>query len=202
MKANSNLEEILKRLQQVATQAEAYDFSAPLIAGLNAALGLMKYRVFNTGKDSKGISFGKYIGKRTRATNRKFKAKKYGDPDNEKDKKNKRKRLKANVDPSNNSYTEYEKIRLSRGRQVNYKDLEFNGDLRRAIVVAKVGDTKAAIVIPNKELYNIAQWQSKQISKIVGQELKIFSFAAEEREINQTTFTELLNQLYARLFNS
>lgn len=201
MELKSNLEDIIKKLQQVATQAEALDFSEPLIAGLNAAMGKMKFRVFNTGKDSKGVSFGKYVGKRTRATNRKFRAKKYGDKENEKEKGKKRKRLNKNKD-ENETYTEYEKIRLSFGRQISFKDLEFTGGLRRAIIVAKVSNTKAAVVIPNEQLYKIAKYQSEQISKLVGTEVKIFSFSGEEKEIQTETTNEFLNQLYARLFNS
>lgn len=200
MELKSNLEELIKKLQQVAKRAEALDFSEPLVAGLNAAMGTMKYRVFNTGQDSKGVSFGKYIGKKTRATNRKFKAKKYGNRENEKEKAKKKKRLNKNKE-ADTLYTEYEKIRLAFGRQVSFKDLEFTGGLRRGIVVAKVSDTKAAVVIPNEKLYKIAGYLSEQTSKIVGQELKIFSFSDAEREIQTTTTNELLNQIYARLFN-
>lgn len=201
MELKSNLEDIIKKLQQVAKRAEALDFSEPLVAGLNAAMGRMKFRIFNSGQDSKGVSFGKYIGKKTRATNRKFKAKKYGNKENEKGKAKKRKRLDKNKE-ADTLYTEYEKKRLAFGRQVNFKDLEFTGGLRRGIVVAKISDTKAAVMIPNEQLYKIAKYQSEQISKIVGQELRIFGFSDEEKQINTSTTNELLNQIYAGLFRT
>ncbi len=69
----SNIDEVIVRFKTALANAENIDFSAALEAGVNAALGEMKFRVFNTGTDSKGVSFGKYMGKRSRVTNRKYK---------------------------------------------------------------------------------------------------------------------------------
>jgi hypothetical protein len=201
MEIKSNLDELITKLQQVAERAEALDFSAALIAGLNAGMGKMKNRIFNSGKDSKGIAFGKYIGKRSRVTNRRYSISANDTQESAKEKKKLKKRLGKNA-TANSSYTEYEKLRLSRGRQVKYKDLELEGSLRRGITVAKSSDTQAAVVIANAKLFKIAEGQTKQISRIIGTEVKIFTFSKEERELQETTTNELLNQLYAGLFSA
>lgn len=200
MKINSNIEEVIGRLKKLAQDAEAIDWADALTAGVNAALGKMKFRVFNTGRDSKQIAFGKYVGKRTRATNRKFKIKRLGDESENRKRKIKRKNLKE--DAANDAFTEYEKIRLSEGRQIKYKDLEFHGSLRRGIQVVREGNKKVFATVINEQLIKIIDGQTRQISRITGTQVEIFSLSEEEREILINNTKIALSEIYARLFHT
>lgn len=186
MPLTSNIEELIKKFQTLAEESKGIDFSGALTAGVNAAMAQMKFRVFNTGKDATGLAFGKYIGKKKQVTERALKASK---------------RLKKNAAPGA-SYTPYEKIRLSQGRQVNYKDLELTGTLRRGIVVAVESPTKVVCIIPNETNQKVAEGQQKQISRILNKEVNIWGMSDDERQLLTENTNQILIQIYARFFNS
>lgn len=75
----------------------------------------------------------------------------------------------------------YAKYRQENSKQIGYKDLEFDGDLRRSIQVGTSGDrTVLGYIRDNSRL--IAQGQEKQTKKI------IFKPSASERKAALETF--------------
>lgn len=202
MEIKSNIQDLIAKFKKLADDAEKVDFSKALEAGVNAALGQMKQRVFNTGKDSKGIAFGKYVGKKSRATNRRYKIIKFGDDEETaKEKKRLQKRLKKNAS-GNETYTEYEKERLARGRQIKYKDLEMTGGLRRGIVVVVESQTRVSAQIINPQLKLIAEGQEKQISRILNTPVKIWALSEDEKKLLDENTNSAIQEIYARIFNS
>lgn len=198
MEFKSNIEQIIGRFKELAEKGESLDFTEALTVGVNAALGQVKQRVFNTGRDAQGIPFGKYTGRRSRATKRRYLGRDFGD-----ETKKERKKLRKGIKPHvlGEQFTEYEKERIARGRQIKYKDLEMNGDLRRGIKVMTENPQKVVASIPNEKLFQISQWQELQISKIIGMKVNIWGLSDEERELMKTNIYEALTQLYARLYN-
>lgn len=165
MQLHSNLSEFIIDLQRIRDAVANTDFSDAMFGALNTGMGAMKNRIFNRSLDANGESLGKYIGRTTQVTGRKFRILKFGDTDESaKGKKKLRKNLKGNVG-NGFGYTEYEKERLAHGRQIGKKDLEFNGSLRRSIEVVK-GRNKAQIAITNAENALIAGYQEQQIGNI------------------------------------
>lgn len=207
MKLNSNIEELINRLQSVAQQANTIDVSEPLVSGINAAMGAMKYRIFNEGKDRFGISLGEYVGEQSGLTSRKFTSVRSEIFDSETKRLlgKQSKRLKKNtqdLDPGG-QYSEYEKLRLSHGRQIRYKDLEFTGSLRRSIIVAAESQTKVTCIINNKEDLQIAGFQEIQIGEIrkTGK-ADIFGMSNDERQVLIEVTNQALSEVYGRLFTT
>lgn len=100
---------------------------------------------------------------------------------------------------------QYERERQRSGRQIERKDLEFHGTLRRAIEVVTVNNTKAQIRITNPDSANIARWQEQQIfnlrnnlpaNSVSGGKVPVFELNDDEREVTRTTTRELLNQKF------
>lgn len=60
MEYNSNTKEVLARLKLIRATIASGVFSDSLVAGLNAAMALMKRRVFNQSLDALGESLGPY----------------------------------------------------------------------------------------------------------------------------------------------
>lgn len=89
----------------------------------------------------------------------------------------------------------YKKKRQKAGRQINYKDEEFTGTLRRGVVVVKVNTTRVVCAIPNDSLFNISLYQEEQL------DTKIFAFSEEERQLVRDNTIEAVKQIYARVFN-
>lgn len=98
---------------------------------------------------------------------------------------------------------QYERDRVRKGRQVNRKDLEVDGTLRRAIETVTVNNSKAEIRITNEDSANIARWQEQQIYNLKngleanaesGGKVPIFELSTDEKDIVRTTTRELLNQ--------
>lgn len=161
MPVSSNLEALQLRLGLLRAQIAAGVFSDALVAGLNAAMGLMKRRIFNQREDAEGFTLGPYISEQY-----------------------KRKREKA-------------------GRQVDRKDLEFEGDLRRTIEVVSVNNTRAHIRITNTENAQIAVYLEQQIANIragrpanapSGERVPIFTLNETEQEIMRSTTIALIRQ--------
>lgn len=172
----SNIEQVIERFKLIRDKSKQIDFSEALVLGVNAAKGSMQFRIFNKGLDNTGNALGKYKGRKKPVVND-FSEFLVGIP----------KALQL---------SEYEKKRLKKGRQIRYKDLEFEGALRRGIVVIKESQDSVVCAIPNAKLYDIAKGQEKQIGTV------IFALSEEERELLRTNVIEAVNQIYVRLFNS
>lgn len=63
MEYRSNTQEIIARMREIQQAVVTGDFSDALVAGLNAAMGLMKRRIFNQSLAADGSSLGLYISK-------------------------------------------------------------------------------------------------------------------------------------------
>jgi hypothetical protein len=99
--------------------------------------------------------------------------------------------------------TPYELKRVSKGRQVSKKDLEFQGNLRRALRTAKENNTRVICVITNPNLVKISQYLEQQIGKIRGGAVvKIFYLSPEERDFLIKNTAAALKQLYVRAINT
>jgi hypothetical protein len=198
MEVTSNIEQIIKRLQQVVQEAATVNVSDALLAGVNDAKAQMEQRIFGTGKDKENKPLGKYAGKKSKLTSRKFA--------NQTSKKGivLKKAVHKNAAASGEeSFTEYEKKRLSKGRQIGYKDLEFYGSLRRAIVTANEGTDKAVCVINNEQEALIAEYQEKQIGKIRGGDrAEIFGINQQELDTCVETTNGVLKQIFDNLFKT
>lgn len=185
---NSNIEELITKFKGLKANAQQVDFSEALLVGVNAARGAMSFRIFNKGLDSTGASFGKYIGKKqglSKAGEKIFKGKK--------------KFLAGNA----TGFSPYELKRIGRGRQVRYKDLEFTGDLRRAIRSEKESNVRVICVITNARLAKIADYQEEQIGRITGKgRVAIWQLSEQEREILKTNTSAALTQIYVRLLST
>jgi hypothetical protein len=207
MEVTSNLEEIIKRFERVAQEALTINVSDALIAGINASAKQMDHRIFNTGKDKNNESLGKYVGKKSKLTSRKFTFQNDevpGDINLKKKLKAARKTIHKNAAASGEeSFSEYEKLRLSKGRQIGYKDLEFFGSLRRAIITANEGNDKAVCSINNEFEALIAEYQEKQIGKIRGGDrVPIFGVNQTEIDTCVETTNGVLKQIYDNLFKT
>lgn len=100
---------------------------------------------------------------------------------------------------------QYERDRVREGRQINRKDLEMTGTLRRAIEIVTVNNLKAEVRITNENRAEVARKQEAQIFNLrnglpynaeTGQFVPIFEFNADEQEICQTVTRELLAQKF------
>lgn len=206
MAVTSNIEQVIERLNEMVANGERIDFSDALAAGVNAARALMQNRIFNTGTDANGASLGGYVGEQTKVTDKKFRVGKYFSEGTKKTLKKQRARLLAGIadfDPEG-GLTEYEKLRLSHGRQIAYKDLEFTGSLRRSIVTAKESNKRVICWILNQQDADIARYQELQIARLRGSvnRWRIFELSDKEKEELVTVTNAALFQLYDRLLNT
>lgn len=213
MEIKSNIPVIIKKLEAMkqAVSAGSPDFSDAIFSALNTGTGLMKRRIFNKSEDAEGKSLGKYSGKKTRLTKKKFSinADDVLDADVEKERK-KQKRLfnKAVKDDPEAKYTEYEKFRIGRGRQIERKDLELEGSLRRSIETVKKDGSKVVIAITNEENATIARKQEQQIANIragvhpnngTAAPAKIFELSEEEFEHVKVEGNRLVTEVIKRI---
>lgn len=204
MQITSNIEELIAKFTRLATAAQTLDVSAALTIGVNSARTMMLNRIHNQGLDAELRSLGKYTGGKTRITNRKYNSYDDGVEDANVRKLSKKKltRLKKNAeDTGEEQFSEYEKERLSKGRQIAQKDMEFSGETRRAL---KTQSTENGVYagFDNTKNANIAQYQEEQIGKIRGtKRVKIWALADNERAVMKKETNAALNQLYVSLFN-
>ena len=200
MTITSNIPDLIKQLETLKEQSANIDFSSALAAGVNAAMGEMKYRIFNLGLDKDKQSLGTYTGKQTRITSRKFTGVNDDIFDSETRRLlgKKKKRLQKNIEffDADIGYSEYEKERLSEGRQIRYKDLEFHGVLRRSIVVAVISANKVSCIINNDTENNIAGYQEDQIGRIRGTgKASIFGINNDEQITLRTVGNDAIKQI-------
>jgi hypothetical protein len=218
MELNSNIPEFIKKLEAIKAAVAGGngiptipDFSDAIFAALNTGMGLMKRRIFNKSEDAEGKSLGNYHGNKTRLTKKKFSinAEDPLDASVEKERK-KQKRLfnkavKANPDAL---YTEYEKFRIGRGRQIERKDLELEGSLRRSIETVTINGAKVVIAITNDEDLKKALNNEKQIGNIRAglnantggaAPAKIFTISEEEFEHVKVEGNRLIGDVIKRI---
>lgn len=200
MELKSNISNVIEKLERIKVSLGGgngnppaiTDFSDAMFSALNSGNGFLKQRIFNNGEDAEGNKFGKYVGNKN--TVRKRKIKKYGD--------NNKNRLRKTLNESEGSeLTPYEQYRVSHGRQVEYKDLEVDGALRRSIETVKVDNAKVVIAITNTETAAIAGYQEQQIGKIRGSApAKIFILSESEFERVKAEGNEAIRQVVKKLF--
>lgn len=176
MKFYSNTTQIIKRLEEIKTAVggsaggngapPAADFSDAIFGALNAGMGLMKRRIFTNGEDAQGQPLGDYHGGETRLTGKRLSIIQE-DSDREKERKKLKRVVNRIVKNSpDEKYTEYEKERIIHGRQIDKKDLEFTGSLRKSIEAVKKDPSTVVIAIINEDDAKIARYQEQQIGNI------------------------------------
>lgn len=199
MEIKNNIPDVIKRLEDFKAKVlnGEINFADAMFSALNTGNGLMKRRIFNLGEDAEGRPFGRYVGNKSGLTRRKFSIAS-DDAIDEKQRKADKNRLNRVIkgNTTGQFYTEYEKKRLSRGRQIAYKDLELEGGLRRSIEVFLDGP-RAVIAIANAEEALIAKGQEAQIGRIRGEATPavIFTLSEEEYIQVQTEGNRLIQQL-------
>lgn len=188
---NSNINEVIEKFKTAGARSQAVDPSDALIVGINAARGKMSFRIFNKGQDANGGTFGKYTGKKM-SLSQALQSRLFT-----------RTGSKERMAGEQDQFSEYEIKRVSKGRQIRFKDLEFTGTLRRGIVVVKETPTRVVCVIVNAALAKISRHQEEQIGRILGRgPVKIFALSKEEIEIMRDNTLEALKQLYVRVFTT
>lgn len=184
--------EILK--DKIARIKQSYidgQFADAMVVALNHGRALMKERVFTSNTDIEGNSFGNYIGA-------KHKAKLIKSSNRTQNKRNK---VVAGQD-----LTAYQRKRLLKGRQIDHKDLDFEGTLRKAIelqAAEKESNYVAVLNFSTDKIAQIAHGQEAQISNIrnglpgttKGKGIKIFGFNETERQDVNDTGLELINEI-------
>lgn len=202
MQINSNIDDVIAKFKAIAQKAAEIDVSAALVVGMNAGLGQMKNRIFNQRQDAAGASLGKYTGKKGKVTGRyRLNSEDPGDASVKKLAKKQNKRL---MEYSGEDLTPYEKKRVKHGRQIAEKDLEFDGDLRRAMVLGSPAPREVNAIINNARQSQVAGYQEQQIARIRGQSapVVIFSPSEDEKQTVRDNTSAALKQIYDRIFNT
>ena len=172
-----------------------------LAGALNSGRGLMKRRIFNRSEDATGKPLGNYHGSKTKITAKRSRVKRYGDVEKNKERKKVRKNLD---DAEEGDYTEYEKVRLGHGNQIEKKDLQFSGSTASSIETVKGDGATVTIQITNAENAKIARYQEQQIGNIRAGEnavkgkaepAKIFVLSEEEFEAVKTQGNRLIEEI-------
>lgn len=187
---------ILKaKIDAIKKAYESGRFGDALVGALNTGNGLLQQRVFIQNTDVKGQSFGQYVGKKKKITDRalflSFASASKTD----------QKRIKANADLE---LTSYQRKRANKGRQILKKDLEFSGGVRRAIETQIENEKSAVLAFNNDQAAKIAKGQEQQIHNIrTGGKgntkgtgaTRIFTFDEKEREQVTDQGAELIKQI-------
>jgi hypothetical protein len=190
---------LTKKIEGLKEAYEKGNFADALASAVNTGSGLMQQRIFTQNKDVDGQSFGQYVGKKKKLSDSNLSST-YLQLRLLSATKTERKRIK---DASQLELTSYQRKRAERGRQVNKKDLEFEGSLRRAIET-QIADEKAAILNFNNDLAaKIAKGQEAQITNIrngrsgttKGEGIKIFALNASEKEQVVEQGAELIKEI-------
>ncbi len=212
MEFKSNIQDTIDKLESIKASLGGAsglppipDFSDAMLSAMNTGMGLMKQRIFTKGMDAEGIPLGRYVGNKSGVTKRKLSIES-SDALTENRRKPSRKRLNKFVkDNPGVHLTEYEKFRASRGRQIEYKDLEVDGTLRRSIEIVKDSDGNVVIAITNNESSIIAHAQESQIARIRNGQgsapVPIFILSAAEYEQVKAEGNILILQAIKNLVN-
>lgn len=192
----ANVLDVKKYLNGLLQIVESGEFADALVSAINTGNGLMQQRVFTHGQDVEGNSFGGYVGKKTTL----------GIESQRRLLSGARSTVQRNrIRRSNSPLTPYERKRVQAGRQIGYKDLEFNGELRRSIQVFIEDEKTVILAFNNSESALIARGQEQQIENIrqgrpgttqgTGATL-IFAFSDDEqREVVDQGVELIVNQV-------
>ncbi len=181
---------LTKRIEGIKTAFENGNFADALAGALNTGNGLMQQRVFQENVDTKGQSFGEYVGKK-----RKVRSIKPG---------SNRTQNKRNKSTVGLELTVYQRKRALKGRQIAKKDLEFEGGLRRAIEIEYQEEREVILAFNNTDAALIAHGQEQQIENIRQGKpgttkgtgaTKIFLLNDKEREQVNEQGLELIQQI-------
>lgn len=194
MQLKSNIPQLIEKLERLKISVGSAgsvppipDFSDAMFNAINSGMGLMKQRIFNKGLDADNNTLGKYIGKKGKVTSKKYSG---------------FKKLQKNL-VGETDLTEYEKFRVAHGRQVEYKDLEVDGGLRRSIETVKSDSGKVVIAIVNPENALIAGYQEDQVGRIRGTGIaRIFSLSEDEYNHIQAEGKEGIRQVINKLITA
>jgi hypothetical protein len=187
---------LTKKIQGIKEAFENGRFADALVGALNTGNGLMQQRVFTETKDTKGQSFGQYVGKKSKQSDRSqvrslFSTKSKTD----------KKRIKASA---GQELTYYQRKRAQKGRQTAKKDLEFTGGLRRAIETQVENEKAAVLEFNNIDAALVAKGQEQQITNIRQGKpgttkgtgaTRIFTLDDSEREQVTEQGAELIKQI-------
>ena len=218
MAIKSNLTQMIEKLERLKAAVQTGpdnqippDFSDAVFSAVNAGMGLMKQRIFNRGEDMEDVTLGEYVGAKTRLTKAKYSSAQDGaDQFDERMRRSQHRAVKRAVKADADAkLTAYQKYRLSRGRQIDYKDLEMEGSLRRAIICA-TEQGRVIIGIEDEESAKIAGYQEKQIGNIragqnantgTAQPAKIFGLSESEFEHVEKEGQAAINQVIKLMLN-
>lgn len=186
MSFNTNI--LKDKIEGIKEAFQNGDFGDALVGALNTGSGLMQQRIFQNNTDVEGNNFGPYVGRKTK-TKAKFSANKT---------QNKRNQNIAGL-----YLTSYQKKRARLGRQINHKDLELTGGLRRAIETQVESETTAILQFNNDLAAKTAHGQEAQITNIRngrtgntnGIGIKIFTLNQTEKEAVNEQGLALINQI-------
>lgn len=142
---------LTKKIEGIKEAFENGRFADVLVGALNTGNAVIQQRIFQENEDTRGQSFGKYIGKKTKtklivSKNRTL--------------------SKRNQAIAGQYLTSYQRKRARAGRQISKKDLEFTGGLRRAIETQVEGESAAVLQFNNSLAAKIARGQEQQITNI------------------------------------
>ncbi len=186
-----------KKIEGIKQAFENGRFADALVGALNTGSGLMQQRIFQENVDTKGQSFGEYIGKKQG----KFSKGKIKKLVSETKNRTERKRIRT---AGGLELTAYQRKRALKGRQILKKDLEFEGGLRRAIEIQIQEEREVVLEFNNDLAAKIARGQEQQIENIrQGRSgttkgtgaTKIFLLDDKEREKVNEQGLELINQI-------
>lgn len=187
---------LTKRIEGIKQAFENGQFADALAGALNSGNGLMQQRIFTQNTDTKGQSFGQYVGKKSKQSDR-SQVKSLFSTTSKTDKK----RIKASAGLE---LTAYQRKRALKGRQIIKKDLEFDGGLRRAIEIQVENKKSVVLEFNNTDAALIAHGQEQQIENIRNGKpgttkgtgaTKIFILDDKEREQVNEQGLELINQI-------
>lgn len=184
-----NVTILTNKIQKIKQAFENGRFGDALVGALNTGSGLMQQRIFQENVDTKGQSFGEYVGKKRKvrlqvSSNRT---------------QNKRNKAVAGLE-----LTAYQRKRALKGRQVIKKDLELEGGLRRAIETQIENEKSVVLEFNNDLAAKIAKGQEQQIENIRNGKpgttkgtgaTRIFTFDEKEREEVTEQGRELILQI-------
>lgn len=179
-----------RQVDNIKSAVENGRFGDALIGALNSGNGLMQERIFSNNKDIDGNSFGGYVGKKAERSTRQQAVTAV-----------QKQRVKA---LAGLSLTTYQKKRVLAGRQIDHKDLEFTGALRKSIETQVEDERSAVLQFNNDDAALIAHGQEQQITNLRGGgkgttkgtgAVKIFSLDTDEVKQVGEQGAILINQI-------
>lgn len=187
---------LTKKVQNLKAAFDSGRFADALVGSLNTGKGLMTQRIFTGTEDVEGNSFGQYIGKKSKQSDRAQVKGLFGTTS-----KTDKKRIKANAGLE---LTRWQRIRANKGRQVAKKDLFFTGGLSASMEVQVENEKAVVLAFNTDEMAKIAHGQEKQIANIrAGKKgttkgddpVKIFNLNDKERGQVVEQGAELIKQI-------